>query len=506
VSMTLLDKKGKAAGVISISMKMMEKARERPSVPKEVVIHESLSKFSRGFVSISKIKGSNLKAVEMLGGKNDPFVDLAYGSAWKAKTSVISSGGDSAEWVYGDDNLDMEFEASFADLKAVPMKAMVMDHNDMMSHALIGEGTGLLSGLLESRYGQRPHHARERLEPVTASVREAEALEVDEGAPLMLVERTAYSRAGLPPERCFATIGEAARAVASDAIAIAAPSPLHAALCGEALRAGRHVIVEKPFTVEFADARVLAALAEQGAGAVVGQLRELLDRHAGAAVAHRDDDPRAGLQLAHLHLGGHRLGHAAVAARVLQQDERHLLARVPLGQDVCIGEAITNDGTLRREQFGLTANVVHQRLERQRLGLQLATHVGARKHQQLMHQTNQALYFILRVRQHFCLFARVERRRAMQQLDVAAHGRQRCAQFMICHCEELAFFLLKLLRRCNILKHNHRFADDPVGLTDRCCRTEHDNFTAIRAADQEFLVGTRLAPQGMDEGKVPTKG
>ncbi|MGO9082641.1 MAG: GntR family transcriptional regulator, partial [Streptosporangiaceae bacterium] len=55
---------------------------------------------------------------------------------------------------------------------------------------------GSLYELLEQRYGQRPHRARESLEPVLAGVREAEALEVDEGAPLMLVERTAYSAAG----------------------------------------------------------------------------------------------------------------------------------------------------------------------------------------------------------------------------------------------------------------------------------------------------------------------
>jgi GntR family transcriptional regulator len=57
---------------------------------------------------------------------------------------------------------------------------------------------GSLYELLETRYGQRPHRARESLEPVTAGVREAEALEVAEGAPLMLVERVAYDRAGLP--------------------------------------------------------------------------------------------------------------------------------------------------------------------------------------------------------------------------------------------------------------------------------------------------------------------
>jgi len=59
---------------------------------------------------------------------------------------------------------------------------------------------GSLYELLETRYGQRPHRARESLEPVTAGVREAEALEVSEGAPLMLVVRVAYARSGQPVE------------------------------------------------------------------------------------------------------------------------------------------------------------------------------------------------------------------------------------------------------------------------------------------------------------------
>jgi GntR family transcriptional regulator len=59
---------------------------------------------------------------------------------------------------------------------------------------------GSLYELLETKFGLRPHRARESLEPVTAGVREAEALGVLEGAPLMLVERTAYSQMGLPLE------------------------------------------------------------------------------------------------------------------------------------------------------------------------------------------------------------------------------------------------------------------------------------------------------------------
>jgi GntR family transcriptional regulator len=59
---------------------------------------------------------------------------------------------------------------------------------------------GSLYELLEERYGQRPHAARESLEPVVAGVREAEALDIEEGAPLMLVERTAYAASGQPLE------------------------------------------------------------------------------------------------------------------------------------------------------------------------------------------------------------------------------------------------------------------------------------------------------------------
>jgi DNA-binding GntR family transcriptional regulator len=59
---------------------------------------------------------------------------------------------------------------------------------------------GSLYELLENKYGQRPHRARESMEPVTAGVRESEALQVAEGAPLMLVERTAYARSGAPLE------------------------------------------------------------------------------------------------------------------------------------------------------------------------------------------------------------------------------------------------------------------------------------------------------------------
>jgi len=73
--------------------------------------------------------------------------------------------------------------------------------------------------------------------------------------------RDTAARVGLPAECCFASIGEAAAALDFDACVLVLPSPLHGALCGQALDAGKHIIVEKPFTVDFEEARALAARA-----------------------------------------------------------------------------------------------------------------------------------------------------------------------------------------------------------------------------------------------------
>jgi predicted dehydrogenase len=55
----------------------------------------------------------------------------------------------------------------------------------------------------------------------------------------------------------------AARHPEVDLVVIATPNDTHARLAGAALRAGKHVVVDKPFTVSLAEARALAALAAQ---------------------------------------------------------------------------------------------------------------------------------------------------------------------------------------------------------------------------------------------------
>jgi predicted dehydrogenase len=55
----------------------------------------------------------------------------------------------------------------------------------------------------------------------------------------------------------------AARHPDADLVVITTPNDTHAPLAEAALRAGKHVVVDKPFTITLAEARALAALAEQ---------------------------------------------------------------------------------------------------------------------------------------------------------------------------------------------------------------------------------------------------
>lgn len=71
---------------------------------------------------------------------------------------------------------------------------------DTFPDLLANRLTGSLYELLGRRYGQHPVSASETLEPVTAGAHEASLLHVDEASPLMAIERTAYSGAGLPLE------------------------------------------------------------------------------------------------------------------------------------------------------------------------------------------------------------------------------------------------------------------------------------------------------------------
>jgi GntR family transcriptional regulator len=67
---------------------------------------------------------------------------------------------------------------------------------DMLAHRL----TGSLYTLLTKQYDCAPHTATEVLEPVTADAVQATLLGVEQGSPLMLIERTAFTASGVPIE------------------------------------------------------------------------------------------------------------------------------------------------------------------------------------------------------------------------------------------------------------------------------------------------------------------
>jgi predicted dehydrogenase len=87
--------------------------------------------------------------------------------------------------------------------------------------------------------------------------------------PVAWVDRDPTARAqasanlGLPQERVFGALEDALERVAADAALVVVPLAGHAAVTRQALDAGLHVLVEKPFTETLAEARALATLARK---------------------------------------------------------------------------------------------------------------------------------------------------------------------------------------------------------------------------------------------------
>ncbi len=67
---------------------------------------------------------------------------------------------------------------------------------------------------------------------------------------------------GLPESACFTTLTEALAATPCDAVGVFTPGHLHTSYMEEAIAAGKHVIVEKPFTCDLAEAERVVAAAE----------------------------------------------------------------------------------------------------------------------------------------------------------------------------------------------------------------------------------------------------
>lgn len=62
---------------------------------------------------------------------------------------------------------------------------------------------------------------------------------------------------GIPAAACLATLDEALRSIDAEAVVISTPARFHGEQIRQALEAGRHVMVEKPFTIDLAEAERL---------------------------------------------------------------------------------------------------------------------------------------------------------------------------------------------------------------------------------------------------------
>lgn len=75
--------------------------------------------------------------------------------------------------------------------------------------------------------------------------------------------RRVIAELDLPADRVFGSLDEALAAVPADAALAAVPLAVHGATTRQALEAGLHVLVEKPFTDDLAEAQALSALARE---------------------------------------------------------------------------------------------------------------------------------------------------------------------------------------------------------------------------------------------------
>jgi predicted dehydrogenase len=100
-------------------------------------------------------------------------------------------------------------------------------------------------------WAQHVYHGSSEVEPVAYVDKDPEAL------------GRAQSKLGASPCKFFPALGDALAATDAEAVVVALPLALHAVVAREALLAGKHVIVEKPFTQTLEEAHSLVGIAEK---------------------------------------------------------------------------------------------------------------------------------------------------------------------------------------------------------------------------------------------------
>jgi cell division protein FtsN len=111
----------------------------RASVPvkepkSEIKKDETLPLFTTGICKIKKISCQNLPNVEGLGGKNDPYLTINFGSQSFTTDSVDEAG---ANVIF--DYLDYKLNVDRDNIEFQPLKIVVSDKNNMFADKVIGE-------------------------------------------------------------------------------------------------------------------------------------------------------------------------------------------------------------------------------------------------------------------------------------------------------------------------------------------------------------------------------
>jgi hypothetical protein len=120
--------------------------------------------FDEALVQIYRLSVVDLDQVELI-GRNDPYLSLSYGDAWKVRTATVSEGGSEVEWKIPPDQSDSyQFTVTSSDLleRQRPLEVQVYDENSFRADVLIGETEVDLSPLCSlTAYGEQLSLTRE---------------------------------------------------------------------------------------------------------------------------------------------------------------------------------------------------------------------------------------------------------------------------------------------------------------------------------------------------------
>ncbi len=113
--------------------------------------------------------------------------------------------------------------------------------------------------------------------------------------------------------------------------------------------------------------------------------------------------------------------------RIIYQDQDHLLECVAVSQNFHLWRHIQRNRTHGVKLPGLPTNFFQYRCQVQRLMGQVPPGIGARQHQQIVHQTDHPVAFVNHISQNVDLLFCRNGRRAPQQSQVAPQRGQRGA-------------------------------------------------------------------------------